>query len=84
MREHARTSEIVVYPDIITARRLAHAVVTGRFSTEGLRRGGLLGIGTEFESIRDYTPDDDIRQVNWSATARLGRPMTNQYIGLFC
>jgi len=45
---------------------------------ERLRRGPL-GLGTEFESIRDYSPDDDIRQVNWRATARLGRPMSNQY-----
>ena len=40
---------------------------------------GPLGLGTEFESIRDYLPDDDVRQVNWLATARLGRPMSNQY-----
>ena len=40
---------------------------------------GPLGLGTDFESIRDYLPDDDIRQVNWPATARLGRPMSNQY-----
>ena len=45
---------------------------------EGRRRGPL-GLGTEFESVRDYLPDDDIRQVNWRATARLGRPMSNQY-----
>ena len=29
--------------------------------------------------MRDYLPDDDVRQVNWRATARLGRPMSNQY-----
>ena len=29
--------------------------------------------------MRDYQPDDDIRQVNWAATARTGRPMSNQY-----
>ena len=40
---------------------------------------GPLGLGTEFELIRDYQPDDDIRQVNWRATARIGRPMSNQY-----
>jgi uncharacterized protein (DUF58 family) len=40
---------------------------------------GPLGLGTDFESIRDYLPDDDIRQVNWRATARLARPMSNQY-----
>ena len=51
----------------------------GKFRDEGLRRRGPLGLGTEFESVREYSPDDDIRQVNWRATARLGRPMTNQY-----
>ena len=79
IRVDRTTSDVVVFPDIITAHRLAHAVATGRFTTEGQRRGRLLGIGTEFESIREYTPDDDIRQVNWLTTARLGRPMSNQY-----
>jgi uncharacterized protein (DUF58 family) len=40
---------------------------------------GPLGLGTDFESVREYSPGDDIRQVNWRATARLGRPMSNQY-----
>jgi uncharacterized protein (DUF58 family) len=38
-----------------------------------------LGIGTELESIREYAPDDDVRQINWVATARVGRAMSNQY-----
>ena len=29
--------------------------------------------------MREYAPDDDVRQINWRATARLGRPMSNQY-----
>ena len=29
--------------------------------------------------MRDYQPDDDVRQINWQATARVGRPMSNQY-----
>jgi uncharacterized protein (DUF58 family) len=70
--------ELVVYPDVATAQRLAQAVRSGRFRHEGLRRGPL-GLGTEFELVRDYLPDDDVRQVNWRATARLGRPMSNQY-----
>ena len=51
----------------------------GRFRDQGVSARGPLGLGTEFESVRDYLPDDDIRQVNWRATARLGRPMSNQY-----
>src|SRR5207248_11489505 len=71
--------ELTVYPDLPTARRLASSVRAGTFRDEGLRRRGPLGLGTEFESVRDYSPDDDIRQVNWRATARLDRPMSNQY-----
>ena len=51
----------------------------GRFRDPGLRTRGPLGLGTEFESVRDYLPDDDVRQINWQATARVGRPMSNQY-----
>ena len=72
-------AEIRVFPDLRAARRLALAVARGRFRDQGATARGPLGLGTEFELIRDYEPDDDIRQVNWRATARLGRPMSNQY-----
>jgi uncharacterized protein (DUF58 family) len=71
--------ELRVYPDMPAARRLALAVRLGRFREQGLVPRGPLGLGTEFESVREYQPDDDIRQVNWRATARLGRPMSNDY-----
>jgi uncharacterized protein (DUF58 family) len=72
-------TELRVYPDMPAARRLALAVRLGRFREQGLVPRGPLGLGTEFESVREYQPDDDIRQVNWRATARLGRPMSNDY-----
>jgi len=71
--------QLRVFPDLRTARRLALAVARGRFRDQGATARGPLGLGTEFELIRDYQPDDDVRQVNWRATARLGRPMSNQY-----
>ena len=73
------TAEVVVYPDVPNARRIATAVRRGLFRDSGELTRGPLGRGTDFESIRDYLPDDDIRQVNWSATQRQGRPMSNQY-----
>jgi uncharacterized protein (DUF58 family) len=72
-------AEVLVYPDLPTAFRLALSVRRGRFREAGRRSRGPLGLGTDFESIRDYLPDDDVRQVNWPATARTGRPMSNQY-----
>jgi uncharacterized protein (DUF58 family) len=71
--------EVLVYPDVPAARRLAIAARRGRLRDAGRLVRGPLGLGTEFESVRDYLPDDDIRQVNWQATARMRRPMSNQY-----
>jgi uncharacterized protein (DUF58 family) len=69
---------VTVFPDLPKARRLTAARRQGRSSDEGRIRSRL-GIGTELESIRDYAPDDDVRQINWVASARTGRPMSNQY-----
>ncbi|HEY5196804.1 MAG TPA: DUF58 domain-containing protein [Solirubrobacteraceae bacterium] len=70
--------ELLVYPDLPAARRLTLLVRRGAL-TGGHAARGPLGLGTEFESIRDYLPDDDVRQLNWRASGRLGRPMSNQY-----
>ncbi|HEX9969622.1 MAG TPA: hypothetical protein VGB03_05745, partial [Acidimicrobiales bacterium] len=56
--------EVVVYPDLPAARRLATAVRQGRLRDQGRLTRGALGLGTDIETIREYTPDDDIRQVN--------------------
>jgi uncharacterized protein (DUF58 family) len=78
-RRGGEPAEVLVYPDMPAAWRLVLAVRQGRFRDPGRLTRGPLGLGTDFESIRDYLPDDDIRQVNWRATARVGRPMSNQY-----
>jgi len=72
------TEAVTVLPDLPKARRMAAARRRGRAGEEGRVRSRL-GIGTEFETIRDYAPDDDVRQINWVATSRMGRPMSNQY-----
>ena len=45
----------------------------------GQHQSRKFGRGTEFDSLREYTPDDEFRTVNWKATARAGRPIINQY-----
>ena len=71
-------AEIRVYPGSARRRRLARATQGGRYRSAGLRRGPL-GLGTEFESVREYHDDDDVRQINWRATQRMGHPMSNQF-----
>jgi uncharacterized protein (DUF58 family) len=70
---------VLVYPNVVAAQRLVVALRRGQFRDPGLRARGPLGLGTDFESIRDYQPDDDVRQINWTATERVGRPMSNVY-----
>lgn len=45
----------------------------------GVHRQRMMGVGKEFEMLRDYLPDDDYRNINWKATARRQRPVTNLY-----
>ena len=70
--------KIVVHPDVPTAHRLVLAARRGLLQVDGRNRGPL-GIGTEFEAVREYRPDDDVRQINWLATARTGRAMSTVY-----
>jgi len=40
-----------------------------------------IGIGSEFFSLREYHPGDEIRNINWKATAKHFEPFTNEYEG---
>jgi uncharacterized protein (DUF58 family) len=78
-RSAGGTAELNVYPDLVSARRLALAAREGRLLDPSRRARGPIGLGTDFEAVREWLPDDDVRHVNWVATQRLGHPMTNQY-----
>ncbi|MCK5657388.1 MAG: DUF58 domain-containing protein, partial [Deltaproteobacteria bacterium] len=59
------------YADLATYRRVAYKW--------GLRPTRWKGEGREFESLREYVEGDDPRKIHWKATARLGRPIVQQY-----
>ena len=37
------------------------------------------GRGMEFEEVREYQPGDDIRDIDWNVTARMGHPYVKLY-----
>ncbi len=43
------------------------------------RRLRQIGLGREFETMRDYQPGDEIRNISWTATARHNRLITQQF-----
>lgn len=56
--------------------------LSGRFlelQRKGSSRTRKIGQSLEFEQIKDYFSGDDIRTLNWKATARKGRLMVNSF-----
>ena len=37
------------------------------------------GRGMEFEEVREYSPGDEIRTIDWNVTARMNRPFVKEY-----
>ena len=38
------------------------------------------GRGMEFDEVREYTPGDEIRTIDWNVTARTGQPYVKRYV----
>lgn len=45
----------------------------------GLRSARARGGGSEFDQLRDFTPDDEFRKIDWAATARVGRTIVKTF-----
>jgi len=46
----------------------------------GAYRSVFKGRGIEFDEVREYTEDDDVRDIDWNVTARMGTPYIKKYI----
>src|SRR4029450_11968122 len=38
------------------------------------------GRGMEFEEVRPYVPGDEVRDIDWNVTARLGMPYVKRFV----
>lgn len=68
-----------VYPNMLDMRRYEIGLKRQRAIQPGQRLVRVRGRGTDFESLRDYTPDDEFRAIDWKATARRAKPIARQY-----
>jgi uncharacterized protein (DUF58 family) len=55
------------------SRNLAEEMIAGNFSSI------FKGQGMEFDEARHYEPGDDIRSIDWNASARFGAPFVKMY-----
>jgi uncharacterized protein (DUF58 family) len=68
-----------IMPDLSALDRSGDPVARTKLIEAGLRRLRRRGAGGEFAALREYTPDDPFRSIDWKATARRGKPMVAQY-----
>jgi uncharacterized protein (DUF58 family) len=57
----------------ITSSKLLEGLLSGTY------RSVFKGQGIEFDEVREYTDNDDIRTIDWNVTARMGAPFTKTF-----
>jgi uncharacterized protein (DUF58 family) len=57
----------------LATRRLVRDLVAGNYAS------AFRGRGLEFSEVREYTPGDEVRSIDWRVTARLGVPYVRRY-----
>ncbi|MGP8227502.1 MAG: DUF58 domain-containing protein, partial [Terracidiphilus sp.] len=68
-----------VYPTLRQGEDQQMFLARGRQIDLQLRQVRQRGLGRDFESLREYLPGDDLRDVCWTATARRGQLITRLY-----
>lgn len=72
-------SVVHVYPDMKQLAEYAVLARTNRLSLVGVRRSRKIGQDHDFERLRDYSPDDNYKHVDWRATARRNKLTVKQF-----
>jgi uncharacterized protein (DUF58 family) len=75
----AVSQEVKVYPALRGRAEVELRVRRGRLLQSGIRSSALRGGGSDFDSLREYRPDDEFRRINWRATARSPKAIANQF-----
>ena len=70
---------IRIYPELKTGEDQEIFLARSRQIDLQLRQIRQRGLGREFESLREYRPGDDLRDVCWTASARRGEMVTRLY-----
>jgi uncharacterized protein (DUF58 family) len=75
----AAEEEVPVYPSFIQMRKFEMYAISNRLTDVGVKRIRRVGHTMEFDQIKEYVRGDDVRSINWKATARTNELMVNQY-----
>jgi uncharacterized protein (DUF58 family) len=73
-------STVKVYPSFMKLRNYEFFSFNDRLQEMGVHKKRVVGHSMEFDHIKEYSRGDDVRTLNWKATARRGTLMVNNYV----
>ncbi|MGF1452398.1 MAG: DUF58 domain-containing protein [Opitutales bacterium] len=66
-----------IYQDVRRLELRSRRLVTDALS--GAYHSVFKGQGIDFEQVREYTPGDDVRAIDWNVSARMNRPFLKEF-----
>lgn len=72
--------DIKCYPSFLKLQEFNIKAVSNNLNAYGTKKIRRIGHSLEFEQIKEYVSGDDIRTLNWKATAKRNQLMVNQYV----
>lgn len=67
------------YPSFLQLKKYDFIAFTNKLKLFGLKKIRRIGHTMEFEQIKEYIAGDDVRNINWKATAKRSALMVNQF-----
>lgn len=74
-----RDAMVPVYPSFVQLRQYDMMAFSNQLYQYGIKKIRRIGHTMEFEQIREYVQGDDLRTLNWKATAKKKSLMVNQF-----
>ncbi len=72
--------KIRCYPSFLKLKDFNMKAISNNLTAHGSKKIRRIGNSLEFEQIKEYVAGDDIRTLNWKATAKRNQLMVNQYV----
>ncbi|WP_460219507.1 DUF58 domain-containing protein [Psychroserpens sp. MEBiC05023] len=70
---------VPTYPSFMQLRKYDLMAISNNLQQYGIKKIRKIGHTMEFEQIKDYVLGDDLRTINWKATAKRNQLMVNQF-----
>lgn len=70
---------VPTYPSFIQLRKYDLMAISNNLTQYGIKKIRKIGHTMEFEQIKEYVSGDDLRTINWKATAKRNQLMVNQF-----